>query len=58
MITALQLEDCEKAGRAKGGILTPASAMGPVLLERLQKHADVKFSISPAVGARGGQSKM
>jgi short subunit dehydrogenase-like uncharacterized protein len=54
---ALQLDDCEKAGRVKGGILTPASAMGPVLVDRLQQKAEVTFSISPAVGARG-QSKM
>lgn len=49
---ALQLEDCEKAGRVKGGILTPASAMGPVLIDRLQRTGDFKFSISPSVGAK------
>lgn len=49
----MQLDDCEKAGRLKGGILTTASAMGPVLLERLERHGDVRFSISSSVGARG-----
>lgn len=48
---ALQLEDCEAAGRAKGGILTPASAMGPVLLDRLRRHGQTYFAISPSVGA-------
>ena len=47
-----QLGDCEKAGRVKGGVLTPASAMGPVLIDRLQRHGDCKFTISPAVGHR------
>lgn len=48
----LQLGDCEKAGRVRGGVLTPASAMGPVLIDRLQRHGDCKFTISPAVGHR------
>lgn len=56
MPICLQLDDCEKAGRLKGGILTPASAMGPVLLDRLQHNADCRFSISPAVGHRSSNA--
>lgn len=49
---ALEMDECEAAGCLKGGILTPATAMGPVLLNRLQQYGDVKFSISTCVGAR------
>ncbi len=48
-----QVEECEKAGCLGGGVLTPATAMGPVLLRRLAEHGGVTFSVSPGVGARG-----
>ena len=47
------MDECEAAGCLKGGILTPATAMGPVLLRRLAEGGDVTFSMSPAVGDRG-----
>lgn len=48
-----QLDECEDAGCVKGGILTPASAMGPALLRRLTENGEVKFEISPKVGDSG-----
>lgn len=47
-----QVEECEKAGCLGGGVLTPATAMGPVLLRRLAECGGVSFSVSSAVGAR------
>ena len=40
----LQSQECEQAGYLKGGILTPASAMGSVLRKRLQ-NAGFTFRI-------------
>ena len=47
-----QAEECVKAGCLGGGVLTPATAMGPVLLRRLAEHGNVTFTMSSAVGAR------
>lgn len=44
---ALQQEDLKKAGTLGGGVLTPTTAMGPVLVDRLQK-AGIKFEILDA----------
>ena len=41
---ALQSEDLEREGMLKGGVLTPATAFGPVLVNRLQK-AGLKWEI-------------
>lgn len=48
-----QLDECEDAGCVRGGILTPATAMGPALLRRLTENGEVKFEISPKVGDSG-----
>ena len=47
---ALDGEKCDAAGYQKGGVLTPASAMGMVLVERL-RAADIHFDVvqSPAL---------
>lgn len=47
---ALDAEACAAAGCLQGGVLTPASAMGLVLIDRL-KQAGLKFDIteSPAL---------
>lgn len=47
---ALDAGACAAAGCASGGVLTPASAMGLVLIERL-RQAGLKFDItqSPAL---------
>ena len=44
LYVACQGDECESAGYLKGGILTPASAMGMVLLKRLQ-HKGFTFNI-------------
>lgn len=55
---ALDGERLQQAGYPGGGVLTPASAMGLVLAERL-RGAGITFDIvqSPALGAGGGGSK-
>ena len=40
-----QGEELQKAGKLSGGVLTPASAMGHVLLDRLMQHAGTTFNI-------------
>jgi len=47
---ALDAQACAAAGCASGGVLTPASAMGLVLIERLRR-AGLKFNVteSPAL---------
>jgi short subunit dehydrogenase-like uncharacterized protein len=41
----LQQEQLQKAGCAKGGVLTPATAMGMVLVERL-RAAGLTFEVT------------
>jgi short subunit dehydrogenase-like uncharacterized protein len=50
---ALDGAACEAAGCQKGGVLTPASAMGVVLIDRLRR-AGLKFDVtrSPALASR------
>lgn len=40
-----QDEELRSAGMAAGGVLTPASAMGAVLLARLQQNAGTSFVV-------------
>ena len=42
---ALQQEQLQQAGYAKGGVLTPATAMGMVLVERL-RAAGLTFEVT------------
>jgi short subunit dehydrogenase-like uncharacterized protein len=51
---ALDGAACDAAGCSRGGVLTPASAMGMVLVQRL-RAAGVRFEItsSPAAGSKG-----
>ena len=44
MLSVTQEEELKEAGLKQGGILTPASAMGMVLVPRLQK-AGVSFNL-------------
>jgi short subunit dehydrogenase-like uncharacterized protein len=55
---ALDGAACDEAGCLKGGVLTPASAMGLVLIERLRR-AGLTFDItsSPALKAPAGAGK-
>ena len=46
-----QGDDLEKAGKLPGGVLTPASAMGYVLLDRLMQHAGTTFTVDSASSA-------
>ena len=43
---ALQGGECEAAGCLKGGFLTPATAGGPVLIQRL-RDAGMTFEVEP-----------
>ena len=45
---ALQQGDLENAGLAKGGVLTPATAMGSVLMDRL-RAAGITYAIKEVV---------
>ena len=40
----MQEQDLKEAGCLQGGVLTPASALGTVLLKRLSQH-DIFFSV-------------
>lgn len=55
---ALDAAACDAAGCHKGGVLTPASAMGLVLIERL-RQAGITFDItsSPALKQPQGQQQ-
>jgi short subunit dehydrogenase-like uncharacterized protein len=44
-----QEDELEKAGKLQGGVLTPASAMGMILVERLNK-AGMDFRIESDAG--------
>ncbi len=44
MLGPAQEEDLKKAGYLQGGVLTPASAMGTLLIDRLN-NAGMKFEI-------------
>ena len=43
---ALQGEELTEKGHLQGGVLTPASAMGSVLRERLKDKANIRFEIT------------
>ena len=47
----VQKEELQRAGLPAGGVLTPASGLGPVLLERLRK-ADLVFCVRGSVEPR------
>lgn len=51
---AFDAEACAAAGCQSGGVLTPASAMGLVLIERLRK-AGLKFDIVESPAASGAK---
>ena len=42
-----QEEDLKRAGYLQGGVLTPASAMGSLLIDRL-RNAGLKFEVEDA----------
>lgn len=50
---ALDQAACDEAGCVRGGVLTPASALGMVLVDRLRRVPGIRFDItaSPALGA-------
>lgn len=45
---ALTLAHDRPAGQGRGGIWTPATALGEALLERLGRHAGMKFELHDA----------
>ena len=47
---AVQEDELKKAGKLQGGILTPASAMGMTLVERLNK-AGMEFRLDSHAAA-------
>lgn len=55
---ALDAQACADAGCASGGVLTPASAMGLVLIERLRR-AGLRFEVteSPALSDKQQQKQ-
>jgi short subunit dehydrogenase-like uncharacterized protein len=53
---ALDAAACDAAGCQKGGVLTAASAMGLVLVERLCK-AGLKFDITQSPALKEGQKE-
>jgi len=55
---ALDAQACAAAGCASGGVLTPASAMGLVLIERLRR-AGLRFDVteSPALSDKQQQQE-
>ena len=40
-----QDKELREAGKLQGGVLTPASAMGGLLLERLKQYAGTTFTV-------------